>query len=1115
MLNLNKAKMKRLLLFLTTFVVLASTAFAQVSTVRGSVRDESGEPLAGVSILVMGTQVGTITEVDGTFLLRNVPASAKTLSISFIGMETQEVPVQPTVDIVLYPDSEALEEAVVTIAYGAAKRSSLTGAIASVGSEQLANRPTSSVTTALEGTVSGVQINSTIGSPGNDPHVYIRGVGTINGSSSVLYVLDGVAFGGNVSDLNPADIESITVLKDAASAALYGNRASNGVILITTKKGTQGRLNMNLDVKQGIYQRGIPEYNLANARQWMEIYWQAMKGEQIQNGATPEEAAAYTTANLVPEKVWINVFDKPYDKLFDEKGNMVPDAAISSNFADDLDWYKFGLRNGYRQEYNLSGNGATDKSDYYFSLGYLDENGYVTNSGFERFSARASANIRPVRWFKAGLNINATHQNYSNTNGNEDGASSYTNLFMYARQIAPVYPAHLHYNELGEANYGQYILDSFGNKQWDGGEYINAAGGAVQTRNQYADRHVLWENELNRDVTMRNTMNATATAEFYFLKDFTFTVTGNMATRTSANKTYNSAVIGDGKSNNGRGARYEYNFFNYQLQEHLRWTRQFGDHSLNILAGHENYLWDREYLYAYKTSEVLPGKNNLRNFTEITEVYSYNDYYRTESFLGRARYAFKDKYNVEASFRRDGSSRFGEGRKWGNFWSVGANWMVSKEPFMQPLTWVNSLKLRADYGEVGNDASAGFYADRLLYTAGKNANRGAFWLSQLESPDIKWETSASWGIGLESRLFNRWNFNIEYFDKRSRDLIFNLNNPLSAGATDTGSAVSTVAKNLGTISNHGVEIETDLDLVRTKDFRLNLSGNVSFIRNKVVKLPEQNKDGIISGTHKIMEGHDRYEYFVYVFEGVDQLTGRSLYKFDDEKYYITEDNTKDGKVLFGSATNEEGLANTLMAAGNYTVINGVPYVFKPSSYGAREFTGTSSLPKAFGSFGLNLSWKNFTVSSLFTYGLGAQVYDGVYGGLMSLSGDPSSQHADLVNSWKAAPEGMKEDSPNRIDPNGIPEISTLNSSDNNAGTTTRWLTSGNYLVLKNLSVSYQLPKKWMTPLNLQGATVSANIENLKTWSARQGLNPQQSRGGTQSNYLVTPRVMTLALNIRF
>ncbi len=1112
--------MKRLILFLTSLLVLASTAFAQ-STVRGSVKDENGEPLAGVSILAKGTQVGTVTDVNGTFLLRGIPANAQTLVISFIGMETVEVPVQPNVDVVLYPDSEALEEAVVTIAYGAAKRSSLTGAIASVGSEQLVNRPTSSVTTALEGTMAGVQVNSTYGAPGSDPSIYIRGVGTINGSTSVLYIVDGVPFGGNISDLNPADIESISVLKDAASAALYGNRASNGVILIQTKKGSQGRLQMNLDVKLGTYSRGIPEYRLANAKQWMEIYWEEMKNQQIANGASEADAAAYASANLITDKVYINVFDKANDKLFNKDGTMVADAQISPNFADDLDWFKAGLRNGTRQEYNLSGSGATDKSDYYFSIGYLDENGYVTNSGFERFSARASANIRPVNWFKAGANINATHQNYQNTHG--DSSNGYTNLFMYARNIAPVYPVHLHYNEFGAANYGQYILDANGDKLYDGGEYIDANGGAVQTRNQYADRHVIWENEADSDIDIRNTMNVTTFAEFYFLKDFTFTVTGNMNVRSNVNKTYNNASIGDGKGNGGRGSRTEYQYLNWQLQEQLRWTRQFGDHNVNVLLGHENYSYEYDYLYGYKTAEVFPGKNNLRNFTEITSLYSYGNYYRTESFLSRVRYAYMDKYNVEASFRRDGSSRFHPDTRWGNFWSVGANWMVSKEPFMVPLTWVNSLKLRADYGEVGNDASAGYYAYQALYSSGQNANKGAYWLSQLEASELKWETSASWGIGLESRLFNRWNFNIEYFDKRNRDLIFDVYNPLSAGATETGSAVSTIAKNIGIISNHGVEIETDFDLVRTRDFRLNLSANTTLMRNRVVKLPEENKDGIIDGTKKIMEGHDRYDFFLYVFEGVDQMTGRSLYKFDDEKYYIPEfdkegkvvtDAEGNPKVLFGDLVDKDGNPTGQMAADDFVVINGTPYVFNPSNYGKREFFG-SSMPKAFGSFGLNAAWKGLSLSTIFTYAVGGKMYDGVYAGLMGITGNPSSQHEDLMGSWRKAPSGMTETSADRIDPNGIPQINSTYSSLNNAGTTSRWLTSSNYLVLKNIALTYQLPKKWVAPLNVSGIGITASCENLKTWTARQGMNPQQSRGGTQSNYLVTPRVFTMALNVRF
>ena len=1107
---------KTLILLLSLFLGIGA-AFAQTRTVTGTVTSaEDGQPAIGASIIVKGTNIGAVTDIDGHFVLSGVPANATTLEISSIGMITQEVPVRATVNVALETDHETLDEAVVTIAYGAAKRSSLTGAIASVSADKIANRPTSNVATALEGTVSGVQINSTYGSPGDDPSIYIRGIGTVNGTTTPLYILDGVAYGGNISDLNPADIESISVLKDAASAALYGNRASNGVILITTKKGQQGRVNMTLDVKQGVYMRGIPEYDLANANQWMEMYWQEMRNERVGAGLSPEDAAAYANNNLISDKLFLNIYNKPSDQLFDANGKMVAGAEILDIYKEDLDWYKEGLRNGRRQEYNISGSGATERSDYYFSLGYLDENGYVTNSGFERYSGRASANIKPNSWFKAGLNIAATHQNYENTNGSSSG--SYTNLFMYARNIAPIYPVHLH-----NVNTGEYILDGNGNKQYDGGEYVDENGAVIKTRNQYADRHVIWENELDRDVSIRNTANATAFADFYFLRDFTFTVTGNMNVRNDINKTYNNALIGDGKGNSGRGKREEYTYLNWQIQEQLRWNHQYGDHGVNALVGHENYSNQYLYMYGYKTTQVMPGKNTLRNFTDITSLYDYNAYYKTESWLGRVRYNYQDKYNLEGSLRYDGSSRFHPDTRWGMFWSIGANWMISKEAFMQPITWVNSLKLRADYGEVGNDASAGYYAYQALYGASQNDNKGAYYITQLEAPDLQWETSASWGIGVEARLFNRWNINAEYFDKRNRDLIFDVYNPLSAGATTNSYAESTTAMNIGSISNRGVEIETDFDLYRDRDWKVNLSANATIMRNKVLTLPDDNKkDGIISGTHRIFEGKDRYAYWLYTWEGIDQLDGQSLYKFNDLDFYIPSYD-EDGNIMkdangaiipaFGTLENEDGVANKPMDPENYTIINGVPYVWK-TAYAKKEWHG-SSLAKVFGSFGLNVSWKSLSLSSLFTYGLGGKVYDGVYAGLMSISGNPSSQHVDLTGAWKAAPEGMKEDDVNRIDPNGIPQINSAKYSDNDAGTTSRWLVSGDYLVVKNVVLSYQLPNRWAKALDLQGIGLSASVENLHTFTARKGLNPQQSMGGGQSNYLVTPRVFSFALNVRF
>ena len=1114
--------MKRFLLFLTSLLVFASTAFAQ-STVRGSVKDENGDPLPGVSVLVKGTQVGTVTDIDGTFTLRGIPSNAQTLVVSFIGMETLEVPVQPEVLVTMYPDSEALEEAVVTIAYGAAKRSTLTGAISSVNSEKFEMRPTSSVTSALEGTVTGVQVNSTYGAPGDEPSIRIRGIGTINGSASPLYILDGVPFSGNISDLNPADIESMTVLKDAASAALYGNRASNGVILITSKKGTQGRLSVNLEIKQGAYTRGIKEYEMVTPQQFMEVAWQNMFNAYVKDPDNPMEPAAaaqLVNTTLVEDRLFTNIFNKPADQLFTgTNGKFNTEATILPAYAEDLDWYSLAIRNGLRQEYNLNASGATDKSDYYFSVGYLDENGYVTNSGFQRLTGRATINVRPVSWFKTGLNIFGSHQNYQNTNG--DSSGSYTNAFMYCRQISPIYPVHLH-----DINTGNYILDADGNKQYDPGQYFDANGVLQTTRLQYPDRHVIWENELNSDTSVRNTLQGTLYADIYFLKDFTFTVTGDISVRNNENSTYGSAVIGDSKGNNGRGKRTDYRYKRWNFQQQLRWNHQFGNHSLSALLGHENYYYNYDYLYGFKANQIFPNSSNMSNFTDINSLTGYQGNERTESYLGRVRYNFMDKYNIEASFRRDGSSHFSREARWGNFWSIGANWMVSKEPFMASVTWVNSLKLRADYGQVGNDAGSGYYGYMALYYGNHHANQGAYYISNLENSELKWETGESWGVGLESRLFNRLNFNIEYFDRVNRDLLFDVPLPLSAGATTTsGSPSATVTKNIGSISNHGVEVEADVDIIRTRDFRFNVGANATFIRNKVLSLPEEvktNKGGFISGNKKIMEGHDRYAYYTYTFVGVDQMTGRALYKYDLEDHFIPKLDADgnpmtdaDGNYipLFGQLVNDEGKPNSMGQAGNYIIINGEPYALNTAE-GLREWHG-SSIPKVYGGFNFNVGWKSFTLGAVFTYSLGAYTMDGVYSNLMSWNSTvPHNFHKDIMNSWMGVPAGMTETSSDRIDPNGIPEINSLNDTYNNA-TSSRWLTSSDYLILKNLSLSYQFPRRFAQMLTLQGIGITASCENLFTLTARQGMNPQQTYDGSQSNYLVTPRVYTVALKFNF
>ena len=1092
--------MKRISLTLASLFLFVGLALAQTKVTGTVVTYEDNEPIIGATIQVVGEQgVGTITDYDGNFTL-DVPAGHKTLRITYIGMEPLDVAVSSKpLRIQLRSDVNTLDE-VVVVAYGTQKKTSLTGSIQEVKSEAIELRPTSSVASALEGTVTGVQVNSTYGQPGNDPSIRIRGVGTVNGSSTPLYILDGVPFGGNISDLNPADIESMSVLKDAASAALYGNRASNGVILITTKKGKQGKMNVSLDIKQGTYSRGIKEYSTVNPYEFMEMEWQNLRNFNLMGGATDAEAKASASADIFDNRVYLNIFNKANDALFTADGKIVSDAQILSGYNGDLNWFDQTVCNGYRQEYNVSINGADEKKDYLLSLGYLDENGYMKSSGFDRLSARVSLNVQPKKWIKMGLNVAGTHQN-KNTSYS-DGDTSIANPFYFSRYISPIYPVHLH-----DINTGEYILDAFGNKQYDGGSYTDADGQVQITRNQLADRHVIWENEANTDKTTRNTLNSVAYVDFNLPYNFTLSLKGNLNLRSSVERSFDNSQIGDGKGNNGRAKREETNYKNYTFQQQLHWSHEYGIHSIDAMVGHENYYNNYNYLYGYKTNEVFSGKTTLRNYTDITNLYDYDNNYRTESYLARARYGYDNRYNVEASFRRDGSSRFHNSARWGNFWSVGANWVISNESFMKKYDWVNYLKLRADFGEVGNDAGSGLYGYMALYSSTQNAKEGAYWISQLQNYDLKWETGQSWGVAVDGRLWNKLNFSIEYFDKRNKDLLFDVNLPLSAGATTTSPAEAVITQNIGTISNKGLEFSFDVDVFKNKDWKVNLGANITYLKNEVVKLPEQNKDGIIDGTKKIVEGKDRYQFFLYTWEGINTKNGLSLYKFDDEEYFFT---AADGKT-YGNTNGTEITGGKL---DGVVVIDGVAYTYT-TSYAKKEFHG-SAMPKAYGSFNLNVSWKSLSLYTLFTYSLGGKVLDYNYADLMAVGTSPKNMHKDILNSW-TYDQATATDA---VDPNGIPMLnySPKINSDVTASlyaTSSRWLTSASYLILKNINLSYQLPKEWVRKADLEAVTLTLACENLFTKTARQGMNPQMSYSGTQSNYLVTPRVFSFGLNVRF
>ena len=1090
--------MKKLSMMLAGLFLSVGISLAQTKVTGTVVSYEDNEPIIGATIQVVGNAgVGTITDYDGNFTL-DVPEGMKTLRITYVGMEPLEVAVSTkTLRIQLRNDVHTLDE-VVVVAYGTQKKTSLTGSIQEVKSEAIELRPTSSVASALEGSVTGVQVNSTVGAPGEDPQIRIRGVGTVNGSSSPLYILDGVPYSGSISDLNPQDIESMSVLKDAASAALYGNRASNGVILITTKKGKQGKMNITFDVKQGTYSRGIAEYDRLGAREWMEAQWLNMKNNRMAAGDDAATAGAYASKHLIADRLQLNIFDKADEALFTADGKLVSDARIKGTYGEDLDWYKQAIGHGYRQEYNFNANGATEKSDYLVSLGYLDEQGYLKTSGFDRLSARLSGNIQPAEWLKVGVSLNATHQNF---NAGYGTGNANTNPFNFCRKISPIYPVHAH-----NLTTGEYYLDGMGNLMYDGGSYIDPDGQVVHTRNQYPDRHIIWENQLNTDKIIRNTVNSIAYANIILPYNFTLSLKGSLNLSNDSENKYYSAVIGDGKANNGRLRRTDVRQKNYTFQQQLHWRQEFGVHSVDALLGHESYKLTRNYMASGKDSEIVPNLTNLLNFTQFAQLLDYNDNYTLESYLGRVRYGYDSRYNIEFSFRRDGSSRFAKNARWGNFWSTGASWVISNEKFMKQYDWVNYLKLRADYGEVGNDSGSGLYGYMALYQQDVHAGKGAYYISQLPNEDLKWETGQSWGVAIEGRLFNKLNFNVEYFDRRNKDLIFNVYNPLSAGATDTTTPQSVTTMNLGTISNHGVEISGDMDVYKSKNWSVNVGASITFEKNKVVKLPEQNRDGIIDGTKKIVEGMDRYQFYTYTWEGVNTKNGLSLYKFNGDEYFFT-----DGGTTYG---NPAGTEITGSQKNAVVVIDGTPYSYL-TTYGKREFHG-SAMPTAYGSFNFSVSYKAFSLYTLFTYQLGGKVMDSNYQLLMNSQSTPTALHKDVLKGWTAEQATATD----AIDRNGVPMLSDAPvivsglEADLNS-TSSRWLTSASYLILKNINLSYQLPKELVRKAGIENVMLTLTCENLFTLTARKGMNPQQNFAGTQSATFVTPRIFSAGVNIKF
>lgn len=1019
----------------------------------GTVKDANGEPIIGASVMVKGTTNGTVTDINGGFTLSDVK-TGNVIRVSFIGYITQEITWNgKPIHLVLREDAHALDE-VMIVAYGTAKKESFTGSAEVIKAERLEKRTIANITKALDGLAAGVQTTSGSGQPGSGVSVVVRGYGSINASQDPLYVVDGVPFDGDIVSINPNDIESITVLKDASAGALYGSRGANGVVMITTKKGGNGKVKVNVKANWGVASRSIPRYETMNERGFLETIYQSNKNDLIHNsGMLPSLAGAAALENMTCGPIAIfgqneqyNPFNYSITELIDPAtGKVRPDAVL--RYSED--WMDEAMEDSpLRQEYNISFNGGHEKTKYMFSLGYLNEKGLLKTTDFERFSGRVNIDTEVTDWFKAGVNANYS-RNTSNTAVENSGG--FSNIWSTAQLMAPIYPV---YEK--DVN-GHTILDGTGKPVFDYG--ANRPAGANSNWNTIA---TLYDDKYS---SANDNLSGRIFADFGDweegpLKGLKLSINYGFDLVNSTRMTYFNPYSGNAVSVKGEVDKSTIRTFSYTFNQLLSYTRTFGVHTLSALAGHEFYKYNNQYLGASKTGFPFGGMYELDAATNIRRASSNQDNYAVESYLSRLEYNYADKYYLSGSFRTDGSSRFHEESRWGNFWSVGGNWRISQETFMKDLFWINNLSLKASYGVQGNDNLKTFYAWQSFYTLGySNAEYTGAALSSLENLDLRWEKNENLNIGLEGRFWDRLSLSIEWYSRKTSDMLMTFPMAISLGFKGYD-------KNIGSMRNTGWDITASADIFKQTDFNWRLTLMGSTVKNKVLRLAD--KPEIVSDYHIIREGEVLNSFYMATSAGVDPATGEQLYWAWD-----TDENGKAGERY---TTKDQGKATA-----------------------CKEIQG-SRIPSLYGSFNNDFRYKNFDLSILCTYSVGGKVMDGVYRTLLysNYIGQARSQH--LERAWKQ-PGDITD----------IPRVQIGKSyiyTDND-------LIDASYLSIKNITLGYTLPAKLTRAMKLENVRFTASGDNLVLFNHLKGMDPQFNfTGGTDYGY-VPVRTISFGIDVTF
>jgi TonB-linked SusC/RagA family outer membrane protein len=923
----------------------------------------------------------------------------------------------------------------------------------------------SNLSKSLEGAVAGVQTTSGSGQPGAGASIVIRGLGSISASRSPLIILDGVPYEGSLNSISTYDIESCTILKDAAANSLYGARGSNGVIIVTTKRGKSGKTVVNFDARAGYNTRGISTYDvITNPNEYYEMFWESLRNKNLyDNNMSYLESNAAASTELIGILKYNVYKDIPNAELINPASGKLNPNATTRKWNDN--WLTDPFRAGLRQEYNINISQGTENSNIYTSLSYLDDSGYVVDSNFKRLAALLKAEQRIGDFFKVNGTIGYTN---ASTNNVAASNTNYSNIFMFGQQIAPIYPIYLYDQTTGDP-----LLDNQGNKRYD--------FGTENARPYASEQNPVATIEANINSIVVDNLTARGALEVKFLKDFTFTVNAAYDVFNTVSTEFATPIGGDAANVGGRGEKTTNRYYAMNINQILNYKKSYGNHNFDALLVHETKSDNVKSLYGHMTNFVDPTNPEFSNAARYEDLTSAEESYVLEGFVGKLDYNFNDRYYLTGSLRRDGSSRFHKDNRWGNFWAAGASWRISNESFFEDVDFINGLKLKTSYGTQGNDNIGTWYAYQNLYSVSRIDGEPATALSFRGNPDLTWEKSANFNVGIELEAWeNRIVLNTDFFIKDTKDLLYAKPLAVSEGLP------SSIYVNDIDMRNTGFEVELGIDIIKTNDLRWNLNLNATHYKNELTRLPSDKADliaedgGYQSGSYWRKVGGSIYDYYTYEYKGVDKTTGRALYGVYEKK---------------------------LDDAGNVVYENGLPVWEEKdptaiqSNATLRE-TGKSPIPDLYGGVGTTLEYVGLDFSVQTAYQLGGHIMDDVYQTLMNAGDKGENFHKDMFKRW--TPENPETDVP-----------ALLYEDRDQNGSSDRWLTDASYFSIRNITLGYSFPKKWLKKVKIEKLRIYGVADNVWYASQRKGLDVRQSFTGVVS-YAYSPlRTVSFGVQLSF